>query len=72
MSNTTPRPLRALEQGDPLGESVASFVASVRDGATTLVRPEEARLALATALAIDDAAERASAPAAYAAVAAAR
>ena len=70
--NTTPRPLKALEQGDPLGESVASFVASVRDGATTLVRPEEARLALATALAIDDAAERASAPAAYAAVAAAR
>ena len=70
--NTTPRPLKALEQGDPLGESVASFVASVRDGATTLVRPEEARQALATALAIDDAAERASAPKAYAAVAAAR
>jgi len=55
--NTTPRPLKALEQGDPLGESVAAFVAAVRDGATTLVRPEEARRALATALAIEDAAE---------------
>ena len=72
--NTTPRALRALETGDPLGMSVASFVASVRDGATTLVRPEEARRALSTALLIDDAADRASAGAldAYAAVAAAR
>ncbi len=70
--NTTPRPLKALEQGDPLGESVMSFVRAVRDGQTTLVRPEEARLALATALAIDDAADRASPPAPYAAAAAAR
>jgi predicted dehydrogenase len=60
--NTTPRPLKALEQGDPLGESVASFVRAVRDGETTLVRPEEARLALATALAMDDAADRVTPP----------
>lgn len=72
--NTTPRPLKPLELGDPLGASVASFVGAVRDGATALVRPEEARLALHTALLIDDAAERASAASrdAYAAVAAAR
>ncbi len=48
---------------DPLGESVASFVRAVRHGDTTLVRPEEARLALATALAIDDAADRGTATA---------
>jgi predicted dehydrogenase len=70
--NTTPRPLKALELGDPLGESVGSFAAAVRDGATTLVRPEEARRALHTALLIDDAADRAAVPAPYAAVAAAR
>ncbi|MEI9886529.1 MAG: Gfo/Idh/MocA family oxidoreductase [Rhizomicrobium sp.] len=71
--NTTPRPLKALELGDPLGESVMSFVRAVRDGETTLVRPEEARLALHTALAIDDAADRAASPAGYAeTVAAAR
>ncbi len=71
--NTTPRPLKALEQGDPLGESVAAFVAAVRDGAATLVRPEEARQALATALAIEDAADRPEQPAEpYVAVAAAR
>ena len=71
--NTTPRPLKALELGDPLGESVGSFAAAVRHGQTTLVRPEEARLALATALRIDDAADRATAPSdAYAAIAAAR
>jgi predicted dehydrogenase len=72
IKNTTPRPLKALELGDPLGESVSSFVRAVRDGETTLVRPEEARLALATALAIEDAAERAQPAPAYAAVAAAR
>ena len=70
--NTTPRPLKALEQGDPLGESVLSFVRAVKDGVPTLVRPEEARTALASALAIEDAAERAHAEPAYAAVAAAR
>jgi predicted dehydrogenase len=70
--NTTPRPLKALELGDPLGESVNSFARAVRDGATTLVRPEEARRALHTALLIDDAADRVAEPAPYAAVAAAR
>jgi predicted dehydrogenase len=70
--NTTPRPLKALELGDPLGESVTSFARAVRDGATTLVRPEEARRALHTALLIDDAADRAAQPAPYAVVAAAR
>ena len=37
VTNTTPRPLAALEMGDPLGESVASFVAAVRGGAAPLV-----------------------------------
>lgn len=69
--NTTPRPLKALELGDPLGESVTSFARAVRDGATTLVRPEEARRALHTALLIDDAADRAERPAPYDAVVAA-
>lgn len=55
--NTTARALRALAFDDPLGESVASFVRSARDGAATLVRPEEARRALETALLIDDAAD---------------
>lgn len=73
--NTTPRPLKPLEMGDPLAESVASFVRSVRHGAAPLVRPQEARRALETALMIDDAADRrpdARGQAAYAAVAAAR
>jgi predicted dehydrogenase len=55
--NTTPRPLQALEMGDPLGESVASFVCAVRDGTQPLVLAEEARLALQTAALIDEAAE---------------
>jgi len=55
--NTTPRPLKALEMGDPLGESVASFVAAAQGGAAPLVSAEQARLALATALRIDAAAE---------------
>lgn len=58
--NTTPRPLKDLEAGDPLGESVASFVAGARTGKAPLVRPRQARRALETALMIDDAAERAS------------
>jgi len=57
VKNTTPRALNALAFDDPLGESVNSFVRSVRDGAATLVRPEEARRALETALLIDDAAD---------------
>lgn len=61
VTNTTPRPLNALEVGDPLGESVASFVEAVRSGGQPLVRPQQARRALETALLIDEAAER-SAP----------
>ena len=75
VKNTTPRPLRPLEIGDPLAESVAAFVLSVRHGAPPLVRPQEARRALQTALLIDDAADHgpdARAREAYVAVAAAR
>jgi predicted dehydrogenase len=54
--NTTPRPLGALEMGDPLGESVAGFVAAARTGSDALVTPEQAAQALATALLIEDAA----------------
>jgi len=55
VTNTTQRPLQPLELHDPLGESVAAFVTAVRSGASTLVRPEEARRALETALLIEDA-----------------
>jgi predicted dehydrogenase len=57
MRNTTRRRLNALELGDPLGESVAAFVQAVQRGTPALVRPEEARRALETALLIDEAAE---------------
>ena len=57
VKNTTPRPLAALEMGDPLGESVASFVAAVRDGVAPLVSAEQAARALATALSIEEAAD---------------
>jgi predicted dehydrogenase len=57
--NTTPRPLAALEMGDPLGESVASFVAAVAHGAKPLVLAEQARQALETAIRIDEAVEAA-------------
>ncbi len=70
--NTTPRTLKPLELGDPLGESVAAFVRSVRHGEATLVRPEEARNALSTALLIDDAADYTAFHAREALVAAAR
>lgn len=56
--NTTPRALKSLDVGDPLGESVASFVESVRTGNPPLVRPEQARTALATAILVDEAWER--------------
>ena len=56
--NTTPRPLNALEMGDPLAESVGAFVAAVKGGTSPLVRPQQARRALETALRIDEAAER--------------
>ncbi|MBV8978397.1 MAG: Gfo/Idh/MocA family oxidoreductase [Alphaproteobacteria bacterium] len=57
LRNTTRRKLQPLELGDPLGESVAAFVKAARDGSPALVRPQEARRALETALLIDEAAE---------------
>jgi predicted dehydrogenase len=60
VTNTTPRVLKELEAGDPLGESVASFVEAARGGKAPLVRPRQARRALETALLIDEASERTS------------
>lgn len=57
--NTTRRPLHPLELNDPLGESVEAFVDAVRSGAAALVRPEEARRALETALLIEGSCEAA-------------
>jgi len=54
--NSTSRVIRPLALHDPLGESVAAFVTAVQAGGTALVRPEEARHALETALMIEDAA----------------
>ncbi|HEY2033537.1 MAG TPA: Gfo/Idh/MocA family oxidoreductase [Rhizomicrobium sp.] len=56
VKNTTGHKLNPLETMDPLGESVAAFVDAVRLGKPALVRPEEARRALETALLIDQAA----------------
>jgi predicted dehydrogenase len=56
VKNTTQHKLNPLEIMDPLGESVAAFVDAVRLGKPALVRPEEARRALETALLIDEAA----------------
>ena len=53
--NSTRRHLNPLELDDPLGESVAAFVAAARGEAEAFVRPEEARRALATALRIEKA-----------------
>lgn len=58
VTNTTPRPLNSLDVADPLGESVAAFVESVRTGKPPLVRPAQARDALATAILVDEAWER--------------
>jgi predicted dehydrogenase len=55
VTNTTGRILQPLALQDPLAESVAAFVGAVRAGASTLVRPEEARRALETALLIEEA-----------------
>ena len=55
--NTTPRALNPLDFNDPLGASVADFVAAVRGTCKTLVRPEEARNALETALMIEESAD---------------
>jgi predicted dehydrogenase len=56
--NTTPRPLGSLSFDDPLGASVAGFVAAVRGTTPAFVRPEEARTALETALRIKQAMQR--------------
>ena len=56
VKNTTSKQLNALDLEDPLGESVAAFVKAARLDAAALVRPEEARRALETALLIDEAA----------------
>jgi predicted dehydrogenase len=53
--NTTPRPLGALEMGDPLGEAIAGFVAAAKAGTDALVTPEQAAQALQTALWVEDA-----------------
>jgi predicted dehydrogenase len=55
VKNTTPRALAALEMGDPLGESVASFVAACRGEGLPMVLAEQARQALETAVRIDEA-----------------
>jgi hypothetical protein len=56
--NTTPRPLKSLDFDDPLGRSISDFVRAASDGASTLVRPEEARHALQTALWIEESADK--------------
>ena len=56
--NTTNRDLRPLNLADPLGAEIASFVSEVQGGPATLVRPEEARRAVETALLIEEAAKR--------------
>jgi predicted dehydrogenase len=55
VTNTTPRPLGALELGDPLGEAVAGFVAAASAGIDALVTPEQAVQALQTALLVEQA-----------------
>jgi predicted dehydrogenase len=59
VTNTTPRALSALEMGDPLGESVASFVYAAQTGTEPLVRAEQACRAVETAALIEDAVETA-------------
>ncbi len=54
--NTTSRVLQPPELADPLGDEIASFVTEVEGGPMSLVRPEEARRALETALLIEEAA----------------
>lgn len=53
--NTTKRHLNPVVLEDPLGESLQAFVNAARGDAEPIVRPEEARGALATALDIEDA-----------------
>ncbi len=67
--NTTPRPLGALEMGDPLGEAITGFVAAAKAGTDALVTPEQAAQALQTALWVEDASGVAVRPAQVQAVA---
>jgi predicted dehydrogenase len=53
--NTTRRHLNPVVLEDPLGESLAAFVSAARGEAEPIVRAEEARRALATALDIETA-----------------
>jgi predicted dehydrogenase len=69
VKNTTPHALGALELGDPLGESVAGFVAAAQAGIDALVTPEQAAQALQTALWVEQASGVAVAQPARAAVA---
>jgi len=55
VTNSTPRPLGALEMGDPLGEAIAGFIAAASAGTDALVLPEQAARALETALWIEEA-----------------
>jgi predicted dehydrogenase len=66
--NSTSRRIKPLALHDPLGESVAAFIAAVQAGGSALVRPEEARHALETALLIEDATVVSKAPAAAEAI----
>jgi predicted dehydrogenase len=54
VKNTTDRVLKPLDLSDPLGAAIGSFVSAVEGGSRTLVRPEEARRALETALLIEE------------------
>jgi predicted dehydrogenase len=47
-----------LDLADPLGAEIASFVSEVQGGAPALVRPEEARRAVETALLVEEASKR--------------
>jgi hypothetical protein len=52
--NTTPYDIKELNGGDPLGESVANFVMSVKGLLPSMVTAEQARRALNTALMIEE------------------
>jgi predicted dehydrogenase len=51
--NTTNCALQPLDLADPLGTEIGSFVSEIQGGPVSLVRPEEARRALETALLIE-------------------
>ncbi|HYM18408.1 MAG TPA: Gfo/Idh/MocA family oxidoreductase [Micropepsaceae bacterium] len=53
VKNTTQHTLKPLELHDPLAEAVSAFVSAAQFGSEALVRPQEARRALETALEIE-------------------